>query len=820
MNPHLYLVDAYGFVFRAYYALPPLSRKDGLPTGAVFGFCTMLRKLLQNSDATHFAVAFDGPKKVFRHTVFPDYKANRKPPPEDLVPQFALVREATQAFGLQILEAEGFEADDLIATYAKEAQAHNARVTIVSSDKDFMQLVGENVRMYDAVKNRFLGIPEVKEYFGANPSQVVDIQALAGDSSDNVPGVPGIGIKTAAQLINSYSSLKNLFAHLEDIPQKKRRQILSEHKDMAFLSQNLVRLRTDAPKPFFFKNLIPNPNPQDLGNFFTKMEFFALLRSTDTPKEKILQTNTLDSFLKNPEPAIALSLTVKEGQLQKIHLASQTRSGTFKGSSFSSSLKTLLENPGVIKICHDVATVLKFFPNLYPFEDVALLSYALDGPLSRGQNKKQNLARLSQHYFSKEDVPEEDAVRIFALWKILFGYLAGHAAAVLYARIDKPLVRVLRRMEDAGIQVDTKALQRLDEEFTARLSALKKEICEQAGISFNPGSPKQLGKILFEHLALPKALKTRTGAWRTDSDILRRLKHPLADLILEWRRLAKLQNTYTQALQKAVSSDGRVHTTFSQTTTTTGRLSSSQPNLQNIPVRTKEGQRIRNAFVAPPGCVLISADYNQIELRLLAHMADVPVLRNALEEGVDLHAFTAQEIFGDKTKRSKAKAVNFGIIYGMSAFGLANQIGVSREEAATILSRYFERFAGLQEYMEKMKCQARAQKFVKTVFGRRCPLPEINSPIPATRAFMERAAINAPLQGSAADIMRRAMILVDKALKFLNARMLLQIHDELLLEAPQKEAEQVCELAQNLMPRAGLPHITVPVVVRQGKFWT
>ena len=816
MTPHLCLVDAYGFVFRAYYALPALSRRDGLPTGAVYGFCVMLRKLLQSTPATHLAVVFDAPGKVFRHTLYPAYKANRKAPPPDLVPQFALVREATAAFGLQALEAQGFEADDLIATYTTLAtHTHNAQVTIVSSDKDLMQLVCEEVRLYDTMKERTLGINEVQAHFGAKPAQVIDIQALAGDASDNVPGVPGIGIKTAAQLITTYGSLEALLARADEIPQAKRREALKAHKDKALLSRDLVRLRTDAPQPLSFDALTRTAsNPQILRDFLTKMEFSQLLRALDAPptQDQKQDDHSLESWLQDPEPTIALSLSHKDGHLYQIHLASQTRTGTFNKSP--EALTALFKDPGVLKICHGAATVLKFFPHLHPFEDTALLSYALDGPLH-----EQDLTRLAQHYLNNP--PEQEAACVLALWQELSRRLAGRAAAVLYARIDKPLVSVLRRMEEAGIQVDRHTLKTLDEEFTTRLRALGEEIQTLAGIPFNPGSPKQLGDVLFKHLGLEGGTKTRTGAWRTDSETLYRVDHPLPPLILEWRRFSKLKSTYTQALQKAIDpEDKRVHTTFSQTTTTTGRLSSSHPNLQNIPVRTKEGQRIRTAFVAPPGSVLMSADYNQIELRLLAHMAEVPVLREALAQGVDLHSFTAREVFGDEGRRREAKAVNFGIIYGMSAFGLANQLGVSRQEASEKLSTYFERFAGLKDYMEQTKQTARAQGFVETLFGRRCPLPEINSPVPARRAFMERAAINAPLQGSAADIMRRAMILMDTALGSLKTRMLLQIHDELLLEVPEAEVEEVCALAKTLMRRAGAPHIEVPVVIRYGSCWT
>jgi DNA polymerase I len=906
---HVFLVDGSGFIFRAYHALPPLTRSDGTPVAAVLGFSNMLAKLLSETDADHIAVIFDAAGTSFRNRIYDAYKANRGAPPDDLVPQFALVREATDAFGACRIEMAGFEADDLIATYARHAREAGAVVTIVSSDKDLMQLVGRSVTMLDPIKNKPIGDAEVRERFGVGPDKVIDVQALCGDSIDNVPGVPGIGVKTAAELITAYGDLETLLARAHEIKQPKRRQSLIDNEDKARLSKELVTLDVNVPLPCPLADLRVQPLDFDkLLPFLRKMEFRALegrmrqraltgpaAAAPPAPSEPVIPevlpftadhtyavVDTEEGLVHWieaaeeaghvavwPAPSAAsgtrpefcgLALAIAPGQAAYVPLAHRSTElldgpvGTLSREAALARLKPLFEDPGTLKIGHDMKAAAHMLRRhgiaLRACDCTMLMSYVLDG----GQ-ADHDIEALTQRAFAHELMPEKQllgtgkslicfaevataAARDFAceradaalrLHMILKARLVREHMTAFYETIERPLVPVVAAMEDAGVKVDRDALAELSRDFARRIAEIEQAIWRDVGNEFNIGSTKQLGDVLFEKLQLPGGKKGKTGAYGTDAGILETLAplHPVPAQVLEWRQLTKLKSTYADALGDEIDGKtGRVHTTFALAATATGRLSSSEPNIQNIPIRTEEGRKIRRAFVAEPGHLLLSADYSQIELRLAAHVADVAELKLAFQEGKDIHALTASEVFGvpldkmDPLTRRRAKAINFGIIYGISPFGLGNQIGVPQAEAAEYIRAYFERFPAIRAYMEKIKADARRSGYVETIFGRKCFIPGIRDQNPARRAGAERQAINAPLQGSAADIIKRAMGRLPAALETagLRARMLLQVHDELLFETPAAEIEATARLVKEVMEGACAPRfdLSVPLVVETG----
>jgi len=910
----LYLIDGSGFIFRAYHALPPLTRKsDGLPVGAVQGFCNMLWKLLVEMKAgaegpTHLAVIFDHSEKTFRSDLYPAYKAHRPPAPEDLVPQFALVREATRAFGVPSIELAGYEADDLIAAYAVKGRDAGGEVVIVSSDKDLMQLVGDGVSMLDTMKNLHIGPAEVVEKFGVPPDKVIDVQSLCGDSVDNVPGAPGIGIKTASLLINEYGDLDTLLARAGEIKQDKRRQTLIDFADQIRLSRQLVTLDTATPLPEPIEALaVGEPDPAVLGAFLEAMEFRTLARrvggaaTTPAPAAApadrpapapaapidtgayacVRDLETLDEWiaLARAKGVIAfdtetdalssanaglcgVSLAVGPGEACYIPLGHVADEGLDLMPTASleqipladaiARLKPLLEDTSVLKVAqnakYDLGVLSRYGIDVAPIEDTLLISYVLEAGLhGHGMDELsvlwlghqpipfKQVAGTGKAQKSFKYVPlaaatayaAEDADVTLRLYRVLRPRLPREGLLTVYETLERPMPAVLARMENEGIRVDPERLRHLSHDFSMRMVELEARAQELAGRPFNLGSPKQLGDILFGELGLPGGKKTATGQWATDAAVLDDLAaqgHALPKTLLDWRQLSKLKGTYTDALASAVADrTGRVHTSFSLASTTTGRLSSSDPNLQNIPIRTEEGRKIRAAFVAEPGHLLISADYSQIELRLLAHIGDIGPLKQAFRDGLDIHAMTASEMFGvpiegmPSETRRRAKAINFGIIYGISAFGLANQLSIPQDEAGAYIKTYFERFPGIRAYMDAMRAKVREQGYVTTLFGRKVNIPIINSKSAAERQFAERAAINAPIQGAAADIMRRAMIRMPAAMTAagLKARMLLQVHDELVFEAPEAEAQRVCEVARHVMEHAAEPavHISVPLTV-------
>ena len=975
-NDHLFLVDGSSYIFRAYHALPPLTRKkDGLPVGALAGFCNMLWKLLCDARdtavgvvPTHFAVIFDYSSETFRKKIYPEYKANRPTPPDDLIPQFSLIRQATRAFNLPCIEKEGYEADDIIATYASEATRSGAKTTIISSDKDLMQLVNQQVGMYDGMKDRPIGIKEVIEKWGVPPEKMIDLQSLTGDSTDNVPGVPGIGPKTAAQLLDEFGDLDTLLAHAGDIKQQKRRENIIEFADQARLARQLVTLKTDVPLETGLDGLLlePTDGPRLIG-FLKAMEFNSLTRRVaeatncdaaliepveldvewgksahgpdleagsdvggapdvnnngqqeqksgsdeaqeNTPQllaekrkkealtEKIdttaYHTITDEAELKqwldraldqgffafdtettslDPMQAelVGFSIGLKPGEAAYVPLNHVDGSndllggGRLKGQIDTQKavalLKPVLENPAILKIAqnmkYDWLVMRQYHVTIRSFDDTMLLSYVLDaGTLTHGMDalserwlghkpitfKEVAGSGKTATSFAAVDLKRatqyaaEDADVTLRLWRVLKPQIVARGVTRVYERLERPLVTVLARMEERGVLVDRQLLSRLSGELAQSAAALEDEIYQLAGEKFNIGSPKQLGEILFGKMGLPGGSKTKTGQWSTSAQVLEDLAaegHELPRKIVDWRQLTKLKSTYTDALPNYIlPQTGRVHTNYSMAATSTGRLASSDPNLQNIPVRTPEGRKIRAAFIAGPGNLLLSADYSQIELRVLAHVADIKALKKAFADGLDIHAMTASEMFGVPIEgmppevRRRAKAINFGIIYGISAFGLANQLSIPREEAAQYIRTYFERFPGIKDYMEKTKAFAHEHGFVETIFGRRAHYPDINSKSAQVRAFNERAAINAPIQGAAADIIRRAMIKMDNALKEagLSAKMLLQVHDELIFELPENEVEKTTALVKNVMENATMPalSLSVPLKVdaRAAKNW-
>ena len=912
---HLYLVDGAGYLFRAYHALPPMTRPDGTPVNAVYGFCMMLEKLLDDLSGgdrpSHLAIVFDAARETFRNAIYPAYKANRPEPPDDLVPQFALVREASRAFNLPTVELKGFEADDLIATYATQARAAGLSVTIVSSDKDLMQMVGEGVDMLDPIRQRRIGPAEVREKFGVGPERVVDVQSLAGDSADNVPGVPGIGIKTAAELIQTYGDLDTLLARAGEVKQPKRRQSLLDNAEAARMSRELVRLKVDTPVPLPVGDLAVRPRDLDrLTAFLAEQGFKSLiakLRSrlpaiagpvgngkaaapepaaeaplSQRDYETVNTLEALEAWIAEARTAgivcvdtettsldamqaelVGVSLSVEPGRACYIplgHRSSAAGSLAFGDGNLGpqlpreavlARLKPLLSDPAVLKVGHnlkyDALVLSRHDIAISPFDDTMLISYVLEGGLhGHGMDELSELhlglkpisfkqvAGSGQGAVTFDLVPidkateysAEDADITLRLHRLLKPRLLAERLVTVYETLERPLVPVLIEMERHGIRVDPVELRRLSADFAIRIADVEQDVHRLAGERFNIGSPKQLGEILFDKMSLPGGKRGKTGAYATGADVLEELAltgHDLPRRVLDWRQLSKLKSTYTDALQHAINPQtGRVHTSYAMAATSTGRFASTDPNLQNIPVRTEEGRRIRKAFVAEPGNLLLSADYSQIELRVLAHIADIAALKEAFRQGVDIHALTASQVFGvpvagiDPVLRRRAKAINFGIIYGISAFGLANNLGIPQGEARAYIDAYFQRYPGIRAYMDSARVFCRQHGYVLTAFGRRCHMAGINDKNPARRGFQERAAINAPIQGTAADIIRRAMVRIPPALAEarLGARMLLQVHDELVFEVPEPEVDATANLVKRVME--GAAHLSLPLVVDIG----
>ncbi|MCY4318782.1 MAG: DNA polymerase I [Alphaproteobacteria bacterium] len=889
---HVFLVDGSGYIFRAFHALPSMTRLDGTPVNAVYGFTTMLMRLVEDTDADRIAIVFDVARTTFRNSIYADYKANRPAPPPELVPQFALIRDAVKALNLRAAELPGYEADDIIATYARRAAALGAVVTIVSSDKDLMQLVDERISLFDPVKQRRIGVAQVVERFGVEPEKVVDVQALAGDSSDNVPGVPGIGVKTAAQLISEYGDLDTLLARAEEIHQPKRRSNLIEFAEQARISRELVLLRDDAP---VVENLdvftVPGLDLDRLRPFLKEQNFVSILARLGSDEENeqsaapveadytlvtdgetlrqwveagfeagivAIDTET-DSLNAQRARLVGLSLAVAPGKACYIPVGHNLAAELLEAEAphqlpletVLAILKPLLASDAVLKVGQNIKYDIKVLAGLgihvSPIDDTMVLSYVLNGS-SHGHGMDELARRYLGHEcisyesvcgkgktattFDKvaldraRDYAAEDADITLRLHGVLRPRLREEHMTAVYETIERPLIPVLAGMENAGIKVDVAALKALSNDFARRISELEQGINDLAGRPFNIGSPKQLGEILFDEMGLPGGRKGKTGAYGTGAEILEDLRaqgHDLPARVLDWRQLSKLRSTYTEALAAAAyPRTQRVHTSFSQAVTGTGRLSSNDPNLQNIPVRTEEGRKIRRAFIAEPGHMLISADYSQIELRLLAHVAEIEPLRDAFHAGLDIHALTASQVFGqpvenmDPMTRRRAKAINFGIIYGISAFGLSRQLAIPQGEARAYIDAYFERYPGIRSYMDRAQTFARKNGYVPTIFGRKCRTPYIADKNPARRSFAERAAINAPLQGSAADIIKRAMLRVPPALvrAGLKARMILQVHDELLFEAPEDEVEETCVCVAAVMESAAA--LAIPLVVETG----
>ena len=916
---HVYLIDGSGFIFRAYYGIKAdMTSPDGTLVNAVFGFTRMLMKMVDDTDADHIAVVFDRARKTFRNDIYPEYKANRDAPPEDLIPQFDLVRDATRALNVASVDMAGFEADDLIATYTRQAREQGADVTIVSSDKDLMQLVGPGVTMFDAMKNKVIGETEVVEKFGVGPEKVVEVQALAGDSSDNVPGVQGIGIKTAAQLINEYGDLDTLLERAHEIKQPKRRERLTEEADRARISRQLVTLRDDVPVEHDLSEFaVRETEGEALIAFLTKHGFRSMIKSaearygitapegpgagdedtgadtrTGVDYELVQTVAALEAWISDAVKAgavavdtettsldasradlVGVSLSVTPGSACYIPLSHKQPAaqgsldlgggGDDGGGGGGDApdqipldraiklLKPLLEDPSVLKIGQNIKYDMRVLSRhgiiITPVDDTMLISFVLAGGLHRHGMDDLALKHLDHQTIKYADVTgtgkakvtfdyvplykaldyaAEDADITGRLHKVLKPRLVGDRMVTVYETLERPLIPILFEMERCGIKVDGKELKRLSDDFGVRLAALEIDIHDLAGREFNVGSPKQLGEILFDEMDLPGGKKGKTGAYATGVEVLEGLVdqgHELPARVLDWRQLAKLKSTYSDALTEQINPEtGRVHTSYSQGGASTGRLASLNPNLQNIPVRTEEGRKIRQAFIAEKGMTLLSADYSQIELRLLAHVAGIDALKEAFHEGQDIHALTASQVFGvpaedmDPMVRRKAKAINFGIIYGISAFGLARQLGIGNSEAKDYIDAYFEKYPGINDYMERTKEQARKQGFVTTLFGRKCHIKSINEKNPNVRGLGERAAINAPIQGGAADIIKRAMIRLPGALDDagLKARMLLQVHDELIFEVPNKELDATSELVTSVM--SGAAHLDVPLIVDTG----
>ena len=922
---HIYLVDGSTYIFRAYHALPPLTRKsDGFPVGAISGFCNMLDKLIkgerEKNNLTHLLVIFDASGKTFRNDIYPEYKANRSSPPEDLIPQFPVIRKATDAFNVTHVEMLGYEADDLIASYTKAALDEQMKVTIVSSDKDLMQLVKDDVSMLDTMKNRLIKKNEVIEKFGVEPNRVIDVQSLAGDSVDNIPGVPGIGIKTASLLINEYNNLDNLLEKASNIKQNKRRESLIKFADQARLSRELVTLKDDVELPIPIKNIeIQSINPEKLISFLKGMEFKTLTEKkarefnlnlseikTDELNLKFKEKEIIKTEVKNEQDLnnfelekystifykdelenwkkriiekgyVAIdtetdSLSAVEASLIGFSLAIDVNDACYiplrhdnadKQINFDDAiefLKSISADSSILKIFHnkkyDALVLDKYNIKVNSYDDTMLISYSLGSGASR-----HNLDFLAKKYlehsaisykdivgsgknqksFNEIDIDEasiyaaEDADITFRLWKILKPKLLEEKVSSVYETIERPLAKVIMDMEKNGVCIDEEILKDLSLKFKKEILNIETKCFEIVGSQFNLGSPKQIGEILFEKLKIKGGKKTPSGAWSTDAETLNFLAssgNALPKLLLEWRGLSKLKSTYTDALPTFVNKKTkRIHTSYSMSSTSTGRLSSSDPNLQNIPIKNDEGRMIRSAFIAEPGSSLISADYSQIELRIIAHISDDSNLKDAFKNDIDIHSLTASEVFGIPLKemnqdiRRKAKAINFGIIYGISAFGLSNQLDISRSEASDYIRSYFEKFPSIRDYMETTKEFAKNNGFVKTLFGRKCFIDESINRGPGGKAFMERAAINAPIQGTAADIIKRAMIKIPKYFEKenLGTKMIMQVHDELIFETKDNEIEETMSIVTREMSEAHKPVINLSVDLKveaaSGKNW-
>ncbi len=908
---HLILIDGSGYIFRAFHALPPMTRGDGVPVNAVFGFTNMLAKFLREHTSTHLAVIFDAGSHTFRNRLYDHYKANRTEPPDELKPQFALVRDATAAFGVPSIELDDWEADDLIASYCREVTAQGGSATIISSDKDLMQLIRPGVGMLDPIKQKPIGPAEVMEKFGVAPEKLIDVQALMGDSVDNVPGVPGIGPKTAAQLLVEFGDLETVLAAAPAMKPSKRRDMLIEHAANARLSRELVTLRHDAPLPLPIDALeARQPDRAKLGGWLAAMGFRSTLarlgledantpvavalqvdrpqKPVDTerppeieaahpteafgPYETVTTQAALDAWIARAVASgvvaldvatdsqdgtrgrlIGISLAVAPGRACYVPLLHEGLAEQVGLSDAVGALAPLLTDPAVLKVIENAKLDMMVlaragFPLVTPVDDPELISYAQEAglhghtladlaPLHLGHRPLalDDVTGTGRNRLAFEQVPIERATAYgsecadlaLRLWLTLRPRLRASGALALYEQMERRLIPVLLEMERAGVKVDSDELRRMSADFAQRMAGMEHAIHRLAGREFNLGSAKQLGEVLFDEMGLPGGKRMKTGAWGTDASVLQSLAeqgHDLPARILDWRQLAKLKSTYADALVEQINHEtGRVHTRFAMAVATTGRLSSTDPNLQNIPIRTEEGSRIRRAFIAEPGHVLVSADYSQIELRLLAHVADLPQLRESFLRGEDIHARTAAEVFGipiegmDPMTRRRAKAINFGIIYGISAFGLARQLGIAAGEARGYIAAYFDRYPGIRAYMERTKEEARIAGYVTTAFGRRCWIAGIADRNPARRAYAERQAINAPLQGGAADIIKRAMVRLPRALRDagLKSRLLLQVHDELLFEAPDDEAEELAGIAQRVMEAAA--ELSVPLVVETGR---
>ena len=900
---HLYLIDGYGFVFRAYHSLPPLTNPEGTPVGALYGFTNMIMKLknqIRGKGGTAMLMVLDSGSKTFRNEIYSEYKANRPPAPEDLIPQFPLIKDAAEALSIPSISVPNYEADDIIATYTKQAEAQGMKVTIVSSDKDLMQLVNDNVEMYDAMKSRNVQSRQVEEKFGVTPDKVLDMLSLMGDSADNIPGVPGIGPKTAAELLNNFGDLETLLERAGEIKQNKRRESLIEFADQARLSKELAALCFDVPldddishftlQPDDPNKLLPFLQTHGFKTLASKLEaqhasdVEMLDRVAAKPKLDKKQANitaietiaALENWLKaahqlgnitivpfsTKKTFAAFGLACFDINKQQTHAAivpitesKAEQTDLFGGANdnaepqglglnvaaVNDALDSYIQDPTLRKVTYDAKQLMKLLgKEISPIDDVLVMGYALDGT-----KVSRDLQKMIAHHLENEHALDS-WIKAHKEWdeqtlkgaSELLGNLAADVSQMqrifrqrlfdekmlnLYESLDRPAIDVLRSMEQAGIKLDNQMLNSLSEEFGTEMERLEKEIHSLAGQEFNIGSPKQLGEILFDEMGIEGGKKSgKSGNYKTDSDVLEKLAgegHVIAEKVLKWRGLSKLKSTYTDALAKLMHPQtGRVHTTFNMALTSTGRLSSTEPNLQNIPIRTEEGRKIRTAFIADEGKLLIGADYSQIELRLLAHIAEIETLRTAFKEGKDIHAITASQVFGipledmDPMRRREAKAINFGIIYGQSAFGLAASLGIPRSTAKEYIEAYFEQYPGIRKYMETTKQIAHEKGYVTTLFGRKCFLNGIDTKGPM-RAFAERAAINAPLQGSAADIMKLAMVHIDRALKAKNlpAKMLLQVHDELILEVEKGAEDEVAKLLKREMEN--VVQVSVPLTV-------
>ena len=904
---HFYLIDGSGYIFRAYYALPPLTRKsDGLPTGAVSGFCNMLNKLLQDSKSadnnlkpTHFAVIFDSARKNFRNDIYPDYKANRSDAPDDLIPQFEYIRKSVIAFNLPSVELINYEADDLIATYTEQALIKGGKVTIVSSDKDFMQLYKKDVRIYDPMKNKFITPEDINNKFGVEPKKVIDVQALAGDSSDNVPGVPGIGIKTAAELINQYGTLEELLKKAHEIKQNKRRETIIKNKNKAIISKKLVTLKKDVPvKEKLNEFILKEIDKDKLYNYLREMEFNRLLSLTISnygepdlagskknenfnEKQKninkknyflIKNEKEIDEWIREAEESgelaidtetssldahqadlIGISLSTKIGKACYIPIGHKS-GDCLKKINVIKKLKPLLEDKSVKKIGQnikfDFIVLYKQGIEMNSMEDTMLMSYVLDAGKNRHNMDILSEIHLSHKTISFKDLvgsgkkqinfseveinqameyAAEDADITYRLYKIFTKNLNNEKLTNIYEIFEKPLIKILAFMEIHGVKIDNKFLKDLSKKFEKKISNLEKKIFKISKKEFNIASTKQLGEIMYNELKIASLKKTKKGSFATSASVLEDLAfkgHDLAKLILDWRQVSKLKNTYSDSLPEHINPNtNRVHTSFLLAATTTGRLASSDPNLQNIPIKSEDGKDIRKAFIAERGHTLVSADYNQIEMRILADLADVKELKKAFKNNEDIHTLTASQVFNldikkvDQNIRRKAKAINFGIIYGISQYGLAKQIMVSINEAEEFLTSYFLKFPEIKEYMNSTIKFCRKSGYVNNIFGRRTHINGINDKNYNVRNFQERAAINAPIQGSASEIMRLAMIRLVKrfkSLKDVKSKILLQIHDELIFEVPNVEIKEICKVVKEEMisvAKSDLHAFSIPITV-------